>query len=133
VPGALQFSDISVDPGTGSVGLRALFPNPRTDLLPGMYVRARLAEGVRNQALLVPQAGVARDARGQPTALVVKAGKAELRTLVAPRVVGDAWLVTEGIQPGDQVIIEGMQRVRPGADVKAVPAGSAPAGPGGAH
>ncbi len=130
-PGALQFADVSVDPGTGSVALRALFPNPRAELLPGMYVRARLAEGVRSQALLVPQTGVARDARGQPTALVVKDGKAELRTLVAPRVVGDAWLITEGIQPGEQVIVEGLQRVRPGADVKAVPAGSKPAGGGG--
>jgi membrane fusion protein (multidrug efflux system) len=126
--GALQFADAAVDPSTGAVALRALFPNPRTELLPGMYVRARLAEGVREQALLVPQSGVSRDARGQPTALVVKDGKVELRTLVAPRVVGDAWLVTEGIQAGEQVIVEGMQRVRPGAEVKAVPAGTGEAG-----
>jgi membrane fusion protein (multidrug efflux system) len=126
--GALQFADVSVDPSTGSVALRALFPNPRSELLPGMYVRARLAEGVSEKALLVPQSAVTRDARGQPTALVVKDGKAELRTLVAPRVVGASWLVTGGIQPGEQVIVEGLQRVRPGADVKPVPAGQAPAG-----
>jgi len=123
-PGALQFADVTVDPGTGSVALRALFPNPRTELLPGMYVRARLAEGVSSQALLVPQRGVTRDNRGQPTALVVKNGKVELRTLVAERAIGDAWLVTDGIVPGDEVIVEGLQRVRPGAPVTTVPAGA---------
>jgi membrane fusion protein, multidrug efflux system len=131
-PGTLQFADVTVDPGTGSVALRAIFPNPRTELLPGMYVRARLAEGVSPQALLVPQRGVARDSRGQPTALIVKDGKVELRTLVTERAIADAWLVTDGIAPGDQVIVEGLQRVRPGAPVTAVPAKPASAaGPAG--
>ncbi len=135
-PGTLQFSDVTVDPGTGSVAVRALFPNPKAELLPGMYVRARLAEGVSAEALLVPQSGVARDARGQPTALVVKDGKVEQRTLVAERAIGDSWLVTDGIQPGDRVIVEGQQKVRPGAAVTAVPARPAaaaqPAGAAGA-
>ncbi len=126
-PGTLEFSDVTVDPGTGSVTVRALFRNPGSELLPGMYVRARLAEGVNAQGLLVPQTGVTRDARGQPTALVVKDGKVEQRTLAADRAIGNSWLVTDGIQPGDQVIVEGQQKVRPGAAVKAVPV--APAAP----
>jgi len=131
-PGALQFADVTVDPGTGSVSVRALFPNPRGELLPGMYVRARLAEGVSAQALLVPQSGVTRDARGQPTALVVKDGKVEQRTLVAERAIGDSWLVTDGIRPGEQVIVEGQQKVRPGVPVTAVPATPPAAAPGAA-
>ncbi len=123
-PGALQFADVTVDKGTGSVALRALFPNPKAELLPGMYVRARLAEGVNPQALLVPQRGVTRNNKGEPTALVVNAGKVELRKLVAERAVGDAWLVTGGIEAGDQVIVEGIQKVRPGAAVTATPAGA---------
>jgi membrane fusion protein (multidrug efflux system) len=125
-PGSLQFTDVTVDPGTGSVALRALFPNPQAELLPGMYVRARFAEGVRQDALLVPQSAVTRDSRGQPTALVVKDGKVELRTLATERAIGQAWLVTDGIQPGEQVIVEGLQRVRPGAPVTPVQAGKAP-------
>jgi membrane fusion protein (multidrug efflux system) len=122
-PGALQFADVTVDPGTGSIALRALFPNPRGELLPGMFVRARLAEGVNPQALLVPQQGVTRDQKGLPTALVVNAErKVERRTLVTDRAVGDAWLVTAGIAPGDQVIVDGLQKVRPGALVTPVPA-----------
>jgi membrane fusion protein (multidrug efflux system) len=121
-PGTLQFADVSVDPGTGAVALRAVFPNPKAELLAGMYVRARLVEGVDPQALLVPQSGVTRDTRGQPTALVVQDGKAELRVLTADRTVGDAWLVTGGLRAGDQVIVEGLQRIRPGAPVKPVPA-----------
>ncbi len=131
LPGALQFADVTVDPGTGSVGLRAIFPNPRAELLPGTYVRARLAEGVNPQAMLVPQRGVTRNNKGEPTALVVSAGKVELRTLATERVVGDAWLVTSGVQAGDQVIVEGLQKVRPGAPVTAVPAeAAAQAAPG---
>lgn len=121
-PGILQFTDVTVDPATGAVALRATFPNPGAELLPGMYVRARLVEGVSTQALLVPQVAVTRDPRGQAVTLVVKDGKVELRTLAAERAVGDAWLVTDGIHGGEQVIVDGLQRVRPGAPVKAVPA-----------
>ncbi len=133
-PGTLQFADVTVDPGTGSVALRALFPNPRAELLPGMYVRARLAEGVKPEALLVPQKAVSRNNKGEPTALVVNGGKVEVRLLVTERAMGDAWLVTSGIQPGDQVIVEGLQRVRPGVPVTAVPATTqaSAAAPGGA-
>jgi membrane fusion protein (multidrug efflux system) len=125
-PGALQFTDVTVDPGTGSVALRALFPNSRGELLPGMFVRARLEEGVNPQALLVPQVGIARDQKGLPTALVVNAEKkVERRQLVTERVVGDSWLVSSGVKPGEQVIVEGLQKVRPGAEVKPVPAATA--------
>ncbi len=125
-PGTLQFADVTVDPGTGSIALRALFPNPKGELLPGMFVRARLTEGVNPQALLVPQTGVTRDQKGLPTALVVNGEKkVERRQLVTDRAVGDAWLVTSGLKPGDQVIVEGVQKVRPGAEVIAVPAGGA--------
>ncbi len=123
--GALQFTDVTVDPSTGSVALRALFPNPKGELLPGMFVRARLDEGVNPAALLVPQVGVTRDQKGLPTALVVGPdGKVERRQLVADRAVGDAWLVTSGVKAGEQVIVEGLQKVRPGAQVKPVPAPS---------
>ena len=123
--GVLQFADVTVDPGTGSVALRALFPNPNGELLPGMFVRARLAEGVNPQAILVPQVAVTRDQKGLPTALVVNAQKkVERRQLVTDRSIGDAWLVTSGVQAGDEVIVEGLQKVRPGADVSPVPAGA---------
>ena len=123
-PGTLQFADVTVDPGTGSIALRVLFPNPKGDLLPGMFVRARLEQGVDPQALLVPQTGVTRDQKGLPVALVVGAGnKVERRQLVADRTIGDAWLVSGGVKAGEQVIVEGVQKVRPGAEVKAVPAG----------
>jgi membrane fusion protein (multidrug efflux system) len=123
LPGALQFTDVTVDPSTGSVALRALFPNPKAELLPGMFVRARLDEGVNPQALLVPQVGVTRDQKGLPTALVVGAdGKVERRQIVADRAIADAWLVTSGVKAGEQVIVEGLQKVRPGAQVKPVPA-----------
>jgi membrane fusion protein (multidrug efflux system) len=123
--GALQFADVTVDPGTGSIALRAIFPNPRGELLPGMFVRARLDEGVNPEALLVPQQGVTRDQKGLPTALVVNGeNKVERRQLETERAVGDAWLVTKGLAAGDRVIVEGLQKVRPGAEVKAVPAAS---------
>ncbi|WP_242338283.1 MULTISPECIES: efflux RND transporter periplasmic adaptor subunit [Anaeromyxobacter] len=123
--GTLQFSDVSVDAGTGSISLRAIFPNPRGDLLPGMFVRARINEGVNPQAILVPQRGVTRDQKGQPTALVVNAEKkVELRQLVTDRTIGDTWLVTDGLKAGDRVIVEGLQKVRPGAEVVPVPAAS---------
>ncbi|MFT3917637.1 MAG: efflux RND transporter periplasmic adaptor subunit [Anaeromyxobacteraceae bacterium] len=123
--GALQFADVTVDPTTGSIAMRALFPNPKGELLPGMFVRARLEEGVNPQALLVPQVAVSRDPKGNPIALVVGAeDKVERRPLVTERTVGDAWLVTSGLKAGDRVIVEGLQKVRPGAAVKPVAAGA---------
>ncbi|HEX9307786.1 MAG TPA: efflux RND transporter periplasmic adaptor subunit [Anaeromyxobacter sp.] len=125
--GALQFADVTVDPSTGSVGLRALFANPKGELLPGMFVRARLDQGVNPEALLVPQVGVTRDQKGLPTALVVNAEhKVERRQLVTDRAIGDAWLVTSGLKAGDQVIVEGLQKARPGAEVTPVAAGGGP-------
>jgi membrane fusion protein (multidrug efflux system) len=119
--GELQFSDVSVDPGTGMVTLRAVFPNPDLQLLPGMYVRAMLEEGVREQAILVPQQGVTRDSKGNATALLVSPeGKVERRVLDASRTIGDQWLVDAGIEPGERVIVEGVQKVRPGVAVNAV-------------
>ncbi|QDD91177.1 efflux RND transporter periplasmic adaptor subunit [Pseudomonas oryzihabitans] len=136
-PGKLKFAEVSVDQGTGSVVIRAEFPNPDKLLLPGMFVRARLQAGVRQDALLVPQQGVTRDIKGQPTAMVVTAeGKVEQRVLKTERTVGSDWLVTDGIKPGDKVITEGLQKVRPGATVTATPAsnvasaGQPPAGQG---
>jgi membrane fusion protein (multidrug efflux system) len=127
--GTLKFSDVTVQPGTGSVTLRSLFPNPDLLLLPGMFVRAIVQEGVNDAAILVPQRGVSRNQKGEPTALVVGAGdKVEARVLKIDRALGDQWLVTEGLAAGDRVILEGLQRVRPGVPVKAVPFGGAPAG-----
>jgi membrane fusion protein, multidrug efflux system len=123
--GKLQFADVTVDQNTGSVTLRAVFPNPNGVLLPGMYVRAVVTEGVDNQGLLAPQQGVTRDQKGEPTAMIVDAqGKAQQRTLRTVRVIGDKWLVSDGLKPGDRLIVEGLQRVQPGAQVHAVPAGS---------
>lgn len=133
-PGTLQFADITVDATTGSISLRALFPNPKRELLPGMFVRARIDEGTHPNALLVPQRAVSRDQAGRPQALVVTAAnKVERRQLATEREIGDQWLVTSGIAAGDRVIVEGLQKVRPGGDVIAVPAGGsakAAAGPG---
>lgn len=118
--GKLQFSEVTVDPSTGSVVVRAVFPNPDRKLLPGMYVRARLSEGVAPEGLLVPQRGVTRNQRGQPTALVVNAeNKIELRLLKTDRAVGDQWLVTDGLSAGEKVVVEGLQQVRPGIEVAA--------------
>lgn len=129
--GTLRFSEASVEPSTGSVTLRTLFPNPDQLLLPGMFVRAVLEEGVNEAALLVPQRGVSRNPAGQPMALVVGAEeKVEVRILKAARTVGDSWLVEEGLKPGDRVILEGIQRARPGTVVRAVPFGSPPGGGG---
>jgi membrane fusion protein (multidrug efflux system) len=120
--GTLQFSDVTVDPATGSVGLRTVFPNPDHTLLPGMYARAILEEGVNEQALLVSQQGVTRDPRGNAVALVVGEGdKVEPRTLKVDRAIGEKWLVSEGLKPGDRVIMEGTQKARPGSVVTAVP------------
>jgi membrane fusion protein (multidrug efflux system) len=120
--GALQFQDVTVDPTTGSYILRIVFPNPKRILLPGMFVRAVLEEGVSEKAILVPQQGVSRDPKGNPFALIVDAeGKVQQRMLALIRTIGDRWLVSDGLATGDRVIVEGMQRVRPGASVKAVP------------
>jgi membrane fusion protein (multidrug efflux system) len=117
--GKLEFSEVSVDQTTGSVTLRAKFPNPAHTLLPGMFVHAQLQSGVNKAAILVPQQGVTRDLKGTPTSLIVnKDNKVELRTLVASRTVGNDWLVESGLTPGDRVITEGLQYVKPGAEVK---------------
>jgi len=120
--GTLQFRDVTVDPTTGSVILRMVFPNPDGVLLPGMFVRVVMTEGVNTQAILVPQQAVTRDPKGNPQALIVDdSGKAAVRPLVLDRAMGARWLVASGLQPGDQVIVEGAMKVRPGAAVKIVP------------
>ncbi len=120
--GALQFQDITVDPTTGSYILRIVFPNPRRTLLPGMYVRAILEEGVNEQAILVPQQGVGRNPKGEPVSLIVDAeGRVQQRMLTLDRTVGDKWLVSSGLEPEDRVIVEGSQKVKPGVSVNAVP------------
>jgi len=120
--GKLKFRDVTVDPTTGSVTVRMVFPNPDNVLLPGMFVRAIVEEGVAEEAILVPQQGVTRDQKGNPYALVAgKEGKVEQRMLTLDRAVGDEWLVTKGLATDDRVIVEGLQRIRPGSDVKAVP------------
>jgi membrane fusion protein (multidrug efflux system) len=125
LPGTLKFSEVTVDQSTGSVTLRTLFPNPEQLLLPGMFVRTILEEGVSEQAILVPQRGVTRNPAGNATALVVGAEeKVEPRVIQVARTVGDAWLVSEGLQAGDRVILEGIQKARPGTTVKAVPFGA---------
>ncbi|WP_438284017.1 efflux RND transporter periplasmic adaptor subunit [Pseudomonas alabamensis] len=117
--GRLEFSEVSVDETTGSVTLRALFPNPDHTLLPGMFVHARLSAGVNQNAILAPQQGVTRDIKGQATAMVVNQdNKVEQRSLKASRTLGNDWLIEDGLKPGDRLITEGLQYVRPGAEVK---------------
>ena len=117
--GRLQFTDVSVDESTGMVSLRALFPNPEHILLPGMYVRAVIAEGVDEIALLVPQRALRRDPKGQASVLLVDGGgKVDVRLVDVGRTVGDSWQVLSGLKPGDRVIVEGGQNVRPGMSVK---------------
>ncbi|RMW26374.1 Secretion protein HlyD [Pseudomonas syringae pv. tagetis] len=117
--GKLEFSEVSVDQTTGSVTLRAVFPNPEHRLLPGMFVHAQLQAGVNSKAILAPQQGVTRDLKGTPTAMVVNQdNKVEMRTLVANRTVGSDWLIEDGLKEGDRVITEGLQYVKPGAEVK---------------
>lgn len=124
--GTLQFKDVTVEPTTGSVILRTVFPNPEGILLPGLFVRAVFTEGVNEQGLLVPQQGVARTQRGDPIALIVDAeNKVQLRMLTIDRAIGNQWLVVSGLHAGDQVIVEGSQKVRPGAPAQAVPFGAA--------
>lgn len=120
--GSLEFTDITVDPGTSSITVRAVFANPRQDLFPGLFVHARLVEGVHPAAVLVPQNGVSRNTKGEATALIVgQDNKVELRVLTAERTVGDQWLISSGVQAGDQVIVENLQRIRPGVVVKPIP------------
>lgn len=118
--GSLQFSDVTVDESTGSITLRAVFPNPEHTLLPGMFVRARIDEGVQPNAILVPQQGVTRTPRGDATVMVVNdKSQVESRAVVAAQAIGDKWLISEGLQPGDKVIVSGLQKARPGVQVKA--------------
>ncbi|MCA8424835.1 efflux RND transporter periplasmic adaptor subunit [Burkholderia seminalis] len=126
--GKLQFSDVTVDQTTGSVTIRAVFPNPGRVLLPGMFVRARIEEGVNENAFLVPQIGVTHDQKGQAIALVVNASnKVEPRPLKTTGMQGQNWIVEGGLQAGDHVIVQGGEKVRPGAPVKTVEAQLAPA------
>ncbi|SRR5579862_940852 len=129
--GNLQFSEVTVDQTTGAVTLRAIFPNPNGILLPGMFVRATIIEGVEQNAILAPQQGVGHNEKGDPTALVVDAGNvARLRLLKTSRAVGDKWLVTDGLKPGDRLIVEGLQKAMPDAPVHPVPASFAKSGKG---
>jgi membrane fusion protein, multidrug efflux system len=125
LPGTLKFSEVAVDQNTGSITLRAIFPNPKHILLPGMFVRAILEEGVNEHAILVPQRGVTRNPAGNAMVMVVgKEEKVEPRVIKVLRTVDENWLVSEGLKAGDRVILEGLQKARPGTPVKAVPFGS---------
>jgi membrane fusion protein, multidrug efflux system len=120
-PGKLELTEVSVDEATGTVTLRAIFPNPQHELLPGMYVRANVTNGVKTDAILAPQQGITRDAKGNATALVVdKENKVESREVVADRVIGNKWLITSGLNSGDKLIVEGSGKVQAGMSVKAV-------------
>jgi membrane fusion protein (multidrug efflux system) len=126
--GKLEFTDITVDQTTGSVKLRAIFPNPDQILLPGMFVRAHLREGIDDHAILVPQVAVARDAKGNPTVMIVGAdNKVEMRAITVSRTHGSNWVVDSGLNPGDRVIVAGLQKVQPGAVVKPVEQSPTPA------
>ncbi len=120
--GTLQFRDVTVDATTGSVTLRVIVPNPKGLLLPGMFLRAVVQEGINKEAILVPQQGVSRDPIGNPIAFIVDGdGKVAQRMLTLDRALGDRWLVNSGLASGERVIVEGLQKVRPGASVKVVP------------
>ena len=117
--GKLQFTDVSVDESTGMVTLRAIFPNPKQELLPGMYVRAILNEGVDEQAILLPQRALLRDAKGNPTVYVINAeSKVEIRPLKVGPTQGASWVVLDGLKAGDKIIVEGLQKIRPGSTVR---------------
>ncbi len=123
--GTLAFSEVTVDETTGSVTLRAVFPNPKNELLPGMYVRARLSQGVQDNAILVPHAALSRDPKGNAVVMVIGAeDKVEARTVQTAQSLGDKWVVTEGLVPGERVIVEGLQRARPGTQVQAQEVGA---------
>jgi membrane fusion protein (multidrug efflux system) len=118
VEGRLQFSEVTVDQTTGAVTLRASFPNADGMLLPGMYVRARLIDGVRQNAILAPQRGIARNERGEPTALIVnRENKVEQRIVATDRALGDRWVITSGLKPGDRLIVDGLLKAKPGSSV----------------
>jgi len=120
--GKLQFAEVSVDQGTGSVTLRAEFPNPEGTLLPGMFVHEQIEEGVDESALLVPQQGVTHDFRGNPTVMVLTANnQAESRVVKTGRAMGDQWLVSDGIAAGDRIIVQGQQSIKPGIALDAKP------------
>jgi membrane fusion protein (multidrug efflux system) len=126
--GRLAFSEVTVDQATGSVTLRAVFPNPLGDLLPGMYVRARLTQGVNREAMLVPHAAVSRNPRGEAQVMMVNGeNKVEARIVTAEQSVGDKWVVSSGLAAGERVIVEGLQKVKPGTPVQVQEAGAAPA------
>jgi membrane fusion protein (multidrug efflux system) len=117
--GTLSFADVTVDPTTGSQAIRAIFPNPQHILLPGMFVRGQISQGVQARGILIPQRAVSRDERGRPTVLVIGAkGMSELRVIQADRTVGDDWLVTGGLKAGEKVIVDAGPLVRPGIPVK---------------
>jgi len=127
--GRLQFADVTVDPTTGDFSLRAIVPNPNGELLPGMYVRAIVDEGVLPQGVLAPQQGILRDPKGNASALVVSSqGKVEPRAVKVTRTIGDQWLIDEGLAAGDRLIVEGLQKVQPGMAVKAIEASEGVAG-----
>ncbi len=120
--GKTRFRDITVDPSTGSVLLRIVFPNPDSIILPGMFVRSVVKEGINNNAIVVPQQAVSRDPKGNPYALTVDGNEqAQQKQLVLDRAVGNRWLVSSGLEPGDRVIVEGALKVRPGSSVKTIP------------
>jgi membrane fusion protein (multidrug efflux system) len=124
-PGKLAFAEVSIDPTTGSYALRVTVPNPENILLPGMYVRAVIGEGVRPNAVLAQQQGVTRDPKGGASAMVVnKEGKVEARSIKVSQTIGDKWLVEEGLAAGDKLIIEGLQKIKPGMPVQAAEAGA---------
>lgn len=121
--GVVEFSEVVVDPGTGTVTLRARMPNPRGLLLPGMFVRARFAQAVDNSAFLVPQSAVSRDPKGNATVFVVgQDNTAEARKIVASRTQDSFWVVTKGLNPGDKIITQGLGKIKPHAPIKPVPA-----------
>jgi membrane fusion protein (multidrug efflux system) len=129
-PGSLKFSEVAVDPSTGSYALRVEVPNPDYVLMPGMYVRAMLGAGVRPNALLVPQQGVARDAKGNTSAMVVNAeGVVEQRPVVVSQAIGNQWLVESGLAAGDRVVVEGLQKIAPGVEVEVTAEANAPRPP----
>lgn len=128
--GTLEFSEVSVDSSTGSVTLRAVFPNPDRILLPGMFVHAQLVAGLKSEAILAPQQGVTRNPKGDATALVINAdNKVELRQVKTDRAVGNRWLIADGLEAGDRLITEGLQFIRPGDEVEAAPASNVTAQP----
>ena len=128
--GTLKFAEVSVDEGSGAVTLRAEFPNPKGELLPGMYARAVVQQGLAEEAIAVPQRAIVRDNRGQPTAYVVTPdNKVEQRALQLGQTVGERWLVNAGLKSGDRLVLDGLQKIRPGQTVEVLPAGAGPTPP----